>query len=614
MSTEEKEKINIGAGLTAVARHLVPYKKEITRLSILGFISALANGVVPYVTGRFLDALIALTGGDAAPVAATWPLWMILLGIWACVQFVANSVDWVLDRKRRFLDTSVHLGIQARGFMHLIRLPLAFHKNERIDEVLQRLSNAGWRITSIVRTTVNVAPELLSVLIGVVLAASINGMLAGVLGIGVLVYCLLLWRMLIPVAAKDEEAHRLWNDGWGDASAAIHQVETVKHAAAEEHEINKTKEAMMGKAVRAWQHLDMIWSNVSFFQRMIVFLTQLAVFVLSVHYIRIGEITVGELVALNGYAAMFFGPFVQLGYSWQTMQNGLTAAVHAEKIFTALPEDYKEGTGHNHDFFTGAVSFTGVGFSYGPEQPEVLSDINFSVSPGDVVALVGASGVGKSTAINLISGYYFPTAGVVTIDGVPTSDWDLTALRKHIAIVPQEVALFNDTIRENIRYGTFEASDADIERVAAEAHIADFIAGLPKGYDTLVGERGLKLSVGQKQRVAIARAFLRDPAILILDEPTSALDARTEQFITASFEKLMKGRTTFIIAHRLSTVRAADKILVFENGKVVETGTHNELVKKTNGVYRGLHEYQAGTITREKVKTPRKKKDPKSDT
>jgi subfamily B ATP-binding cassette protein MsbA len=216
------------------------------------------------------------------------------------------------------------------------------------------------------------------------------------------------------------------------------------------------------------------------------------------------------------------------------------------------------------------------------------------IKPGQVIALVGESGVGKSTTISLISGYYFPTQGSVHIDGIDTRKLDLTSLRQQIGVVPQEVALFNDTLMANIRYGTFGASEADVLRAAKEAHMEDFISALPHKYETIVGERGIKLSVGQKQRVAIARAILRNPSILILDEPTSALDAQTEQIVTGALEKLMHGKTTFIIAHRLSTVRKADMVLVFQKGKIVEKGTHNELVAKEGGVYRRLYDYQIG--------------------
>ncbi|OHA85387.1 MAG: hypothetical protein A2408_00655 [Candidatus Yonathbacteria bacterium RIFOXYC1_FULL_52_10] len=581
-------------GLRAIARHVKPFKKELWILIALGVVSAIANGFVPYITGKFFDALIQLSRGESSFVASNIPLWVFLLSVWAFVQLVANNIDWVMDRMRRHVDTKVHLNIQTQGFIHLLRLPLSYHKNVHINGTLQKLSQAGWRVSAILRTIINFAPQFLSILIGITLAASINTMLASILVLGVVLYVLLLVRILRPIAQIDSDAHHAWNEGWDDAAASIHQIESVKQAAAEEYEIQTIREALSGKARLLWEKMENLWSNVGFFQRIIVFFAQLAIFILSVRLVSEGTITVGELVALNGYAAMFFGPFVSLGYSWQVIQNGITSAAHAEEIFNVPEERYVPENAVAPKTISGKVTFKNVSFSYGSDQPPVLSTIDLDIHPGEVIALVGESGVGKSTTISLLSGYYFPTDGAVLIDDVDTRTYDLTALRQRIAVVPQEVALFNDTIRNNIRYGTPDASDDDIARAAHEAHIDDMIEKLPAGYDTVVGERGIKLSVGQKQRVSIARAILRDPAILILDEPTSALDAKTEQIVTKALEKLMKGRTTFIIAHRLSTVREADTILVFEKGTIAERGTHQELIAKEDGVYRNLYEYQIG--------------------
>jgi ABC-type multidrug transport system fused ATPase/permease subunit len=207
---------------------------------------------------------------------------------------------------------------------------------------------------------------------------------------------------------------------------------------------------------------------------------------------------------------------------------------------------------------------------------------------------VGESGSGKSTLISLISAYYFPQEGKVLVDDVETSKYNLTSLRKQISIVPQEISLFNDTLEMNIKYGSFDATKEQVTEACKQAHIYEYIETLPDKFETVVGERGVKLSVGQKQRIAIARAILQNPKILILDEPTSALDAITEKKITESLDLLMKERTTFIIAHRLSTVRKADKIFVFNKGEIVETGNHDELLKIKNGYYKKLHDYQIG--------------------
>jgi ABC-type multidrug transport system fused ATPase/permease subunit len=561
-------------------------------LIVLGLISAIANGFVPYVTGRFFDALIQVAAGK--PSGAGLPLWGMLLAVWTLVEVVANATDWIKDRMRRTLENKISFGVENSGFAHFLKLPLSYHTDAHINGELTKMSNASWQISSIAQNVINLTPQFLSVIIGIVLALSINVLLACVLAFGVVVYVATLIPLLIPVAKRDNEARKLWNESWGDAAEAVHQVSSVKQAAAETYEEQKTNDAFIGKVYKLWMMLERTWSNVSFYQRVIVFLTQLAIFVISIHYVATGVLTVGELVALNGYALMFFGPFVALGFSWQTIQNGLTSAAHLEEIFRIPEETYHPEGAQAPERSDGTVRFSDVVFSYKDDAGLVLRGVDFETRPGEVVALVGESGAGKSTLISLLSAYYFPLSGTVTVDGVDTRTWDLVDLRSRIAVVPQEVALFNDTIRTNITYGTFGASIDEIKEAARQAHIHDYIAGLEKGYETLVGERGVKLSVGQKQRVAIARAILRDPEILILDEPTSALDSRTEQQITQSLERLMKGRTTFIIAHRLSTVRKADTILFLKEGKIAERGSHDELMAIPDGEYRRLYELHIG--------------------
>lgn len=593
--TEQEEKnvpVSLREGVRGIWRHARPYRAELLMLAVLGLISAAANGAVPYITGRFFDALIGLSQGKSD--TSSFPFWALMLALWAGIQIVANGIDWVMDRSRRKIDSYMHLNIQAEGFVHLFRLPLAYHADEHINAVLQKISMAGWRISSIMQNAIQIAPQLLSVVIGIVFAASISVPMAGILATGVAVYIILLLSMLRSVAAIDHRAHESWSKNWDDAAAAVQQAGAVKQATAEEYEIVKVRTNLAEGTAGLWYSLEKIWSNVGFFQRVIVFLTQLAVFVASVSLVANGSMTIGELIALNGYALLFFGPFVALGHSWQTIQNGLTAAGQLERVFEEKEEEYHPAGVVVPSERSGKIVFGHVSFNYGDNKLGVLSDVSFSANPGEVIALVGESGGGKSTTVSLVSGYYFPNAGSVSIDGVDTRRWDLIDLRKRIAVVPQEVALFNDTIRKNICYGSFDATEEQVAHAAREAHIDEYIATLPKGYETLVGERGIKLSVGQKQRIAIARAILRDPEILILDEPTSALDSETEHFVTNALEKLMRNRTTFIIAHRLSTVRKAGKILVLKDGHIAESGSHDELMSIESGVYRHLYELHIG--------------------
>ena len=561
--SEKEAPVSIREGVTSVWRHARAYKKTIAALGLLGIISAIANGFVPYITGRFFDALIALSQGQTAQFSGL-PLWAFMLAVWAGIRIIGDGVDWWNDRRRRWLTTNMQLGTQAEGFVHLLQLPMSFHGDEHMQAVFSKISSASWRMTSIVQTVIEIAPQMLSVVIGITLALSINTTLAFILIAGVAAYAIALVVLLRGTAATDHAAHRMWMDRWNDAAAAVEQAAAVKQAAAEPHEIQRIRKTLRGDTVNLWYRNELNWNRVNFWQRITVFFTQLSIFVLSVHYVGTGIITIGELVAFNGYALMFFGPFVSLGYSWQVLQNGITAAGSVDRIFRKQQEKYHPNGAQTSGDHSGSVQFDKVSFRYDENKDDILSRLSFVAMSGQITAFVGESGVGKSSAISLISGYYFPTEGRVLVDGVDTREWDLLALRSRIAVVPQEVALFNDTIRANIRYGTFDAPDSAVERAAQDAHIEDFILSLPKQYDTLVGERGIKLSVGQKQRIAIARAILRDPEFLILDEPTSALDIETEQLITASLEKLMRGRTTFIIAHRLSTVRKANKILVIK--------------------------------------------------
>lgn len=584
--------VSLREGTRGIWRHTRQYRNELIMLAFLGLISAAANGAVPYIMGRFFDALINLSQGRSS--GGAFPFWTLMLAIWAGIQIVANGIDWVMDRTRRKIDAEAHLAIQAEGFVHLFKLPLTYHANEHINAVLSKISMAGWRISSIMQNAIQIGPQLLSVAIGIILAATISLPMAGVLATGVLVYVILLVFMLRPIAAIDHKAHESWNEYWNDAASAAQQVAAMKQAVAEEYEITKVRTNLAKKTAQLWYSLEKIWSNVGFFQRVIVFLTQLTVFIASASSVANGSMTVGDLIALNGYALMFFGPFVALGQSWQTIQNGLTAAGQLERVFEEKEEEYHPVDATTPNERSGRIVFDHVSFQYGTEQVEVLSDMSFTANPGEVIALVGKSGGGKSTTVSLVSGYYFPNTGSVSVDGLDTHRWDLADLRKRIAVVPQEVALFNDTIRSNICYGSFDASEEKIAHAAHEAHIDEYIASLPDGYQTLVGERGIKLSVGQKQRIAIARAILRDPEILILDEPTSALDSETERFVTGALEKLMHGRTTFIIAHRLSTVRKAGKILVLKEGRIAESGNHDELMNIENGTYRHLYELHIG--------------------
>nr|WP_298410195.1 lipid A export permease/ATP-binding protein MsbA [uncultured Halomonas sp.] len=301
------------------------------------------------------------------------------------------------------------------------------------------------------------------------------------------------------------------------------------------------------------------------------------------------SMTAGEFVAFITAASLMAKPVKQLTEINSEIQKGLAAS---QELFGLLevPPERDDGT-ILPTRFEGHVRFEGVRFAYGDDQPEVLKSIDLDVAPGELIAIVGRSGSGKTTLMGLLPRFYYPTAGRVTIDGVAINEYQLSPLRQQIALVSQQVTLFNASIADNIAYGVPDASREQIKAAADSAYASEFIERLPKGFDTVVGDNGVMLSGGQRQRLAIARAIFKDAPILILDEATSALDTESERYIQHALEEVCRDRTTFVIAHRLSTIERADRILVMEQGEVVESGTHAQLLER-DGAYAALYRLQ----------------------
>ena len=576
------KKENLIAGWQIILKYLKPHKEAVFVLGAFSIISAVADASVPYLAGKIIDSI---------KTSAVF----YFIGAWILIRILGDLIDWrskLLNNKLQGISESEYL---AFGHGKLLELPLSFHKTHKMGEIANRISRASnWLNSLIGDVLINLAPRFLSIIFALAFAFYIKPVLALALIAGVLIYCFILTKTAPRIAEMSLKMHRAYNVAYGDAYDAVLNVQSVKQAVAESYEKKKMYRNFFTRAYGIWFNMEKLWSMLDISQRILVILVQLFIFIFSVIFIQRGQMTIGQLVMFNGYAAMFFGPFVVLGNNWRTIQNGIVALERAEKILNLPVEPYTPPNAIILDKINGEVEFKNLSFSYNKKQGEILKNISFKVSPGESVALVGESGVGKSTLVDLISCYYKPASGKVLIDGHNLKNFDLKFLRSQIAVVPQEILLFNDTVKNNIRYGSFGASDKKIQNAARLAHADEFIENFPKKYEQLVGERGIKLSMGQKQRVALARAFLRSPKILILDEPTSALDAKSERYIQESFRELMRGRTTFIIAHRLSTVREVDEILVLDQGAISERGTHGELIKKPNGIYRKLYELQVG--------------------
>ncbi len=320
------------------------------------------------------------------------------------------------------------------------------------------------------------------------------------------------------------------------------------------------------------------------------FLSNIAMIGAGAYFVLRGEFTIGGLVAYRGYWWQLFAPVFSLAQVNEMIQRAIAAASRVFEVLDAPEEVTDAPDAIAPDTVQGHIRFDRVSFAYTSERP-VLQEVSFEVLPGQRIGIVGPSGTGKTTILNLILRLYDPQEGVIYLDGIPLRQLQQQAFRRHIALVTQEPFLFNDTVRQNILFGRLDATDVEIETAARLANAHEFIMDLPQGYDTLVGERGVKLSGGQKQRICIARAFLANPRVLLLDEATASVEPESEAVIQAALERLMQERTTMIVTHRLSLVRDCDRILVIDEGRVIESGRHEQLMEK-NGWYARMYRLQ----------------------
>ncbi|HEY7662057.1 MAG TPA: ABC transporter ATP-binding protein/permease [Xanthobacteraceae bacterium] len=550
----------------------------------------LATIAVPFT---FKWATDALTGEGSAPVAPSdWLAWVIAAPVAMTIAYGGTRILMAaLTQARDGVFAKVAMNavrrLAYRTFEHMHQLSLRFHlerKTGGLTRVLERGRNA---IETIVRMVImQLVPTVieLGLIVAVLLYQFDWRYVAIILAIVALymafTYQATEWRINIRRRMNDSDT-----DANVKAIDSLLNYETVKYFVAEEREARRYDRAMARyeeASVQAYVSLAVLNAG----QAVIFTVGLAAVMVLCAYGIKQGTNTVGDFVMINAMMIQLYQPLNFMGMVYREIKQ---AVIDIERMFAILarePEIRDRPGARPLAVTRGTIRFENVSFSYEPER-QILKGISFEVPAGHRVAVVGPSGAGKSTISRLLFRFYEVSGGRISIDGQDIRDVTQQSLRAAIGMVPQDTVLFNDTIRYNIRYGRWEASDAEVEEAARLAQIDDFIRRSPKGYDTEVGERGLKLSGGEKQRVAIARTILKAPPILLLDEATSALDSHTERDIQDALERVSENRTTLVIAHRLSTIIGADEIIVLDDGVIVERGTHHQLLAQ-GGLYASM--------------------------
>lgn len=561
--------------LKIVWRYMMKYKRAVIWTSVLAVVFALFDGFAPYLYGRLVD--IVSDGSTSFLVFS-------LIGVWALTTLLSAIFRRIVAVKGEYIGADVLSNFVHSQMSHITDLPLSFHREKKVGEIVSRIIRASDHLKSIISDTIFwVVPRFLTVVIGLTIMFFINWRLS----LGAVVVFVLSAGITILRAPLLIDSQTRLNKGLDKSAGILNDsflnIQTIKSSASEDFQKSKIREIYNDEVSPAFKEVSVIWENTNAFQEIIFSLGFVAIFGYAVLLLGKGVITQGVLVMFLGYLNLTRMPLMFLLWQWLSVQRGLTSIKRATEFFNIETEKLNK-KGRVLETVEGKVEYKNVQFRYSKKK-NILDKISFTALPGQKIALVGGSGEGKTTTIDLLSLYFVPNKGTILLDDINIRSLKLDFLRSIIAYVPQEIMLFNDTIKNNILYGRPEASDQEVIEAAKSANIHQFIQLLPQKYDTLVGERGVKLSTGQKQRLAIARAIIRDPKILVLDEATSSLDVKSEKLIQEALERLEKNRTTFIIAHRLSTVRKADKILVLRKGKIVEQGNHEELIAKKGAYY-----------------------------
>jgi ABC-type multidrug transport system fused ATPase/permease subunit len=578
------------SNISRLLSYIRPYRGKFTAALLFLFISSLVGLAFPSFLGALIDAAQGKHTNKLLPatIQGIGLLALIVLFSQAFVSFF--RILWFVQVAERSLAD-----IRRDTYFKLITLPMNFFSNRRVGELNSRISADLSQIQDTLTTTIAEMIRQLVLLVGGVVflaVVSIKLTLALLVVLPVLVVVAVFFGRFIRKLSRNAQ------DKLAESNTIVE--ETLQGIANVKAFVNESFEA--GRYSRNIRQVASIAINGAKYRGMFASFIVFGMFGAIVTVIAYGcllvshnELTVGQLFKFALYAVFVgsaMGSFPEL---YANVQKAVGASERVLEILSEQSEDVSIEADDNKIIqrIEGNLAFEGVNFHY-PSRPEieVLRSVSFEAQTGQKIAVVGPSGSGKSTMASLILQFYNPQSGTILFDNKPSGQYSLTDIRNQVAIVPQDVLLFGGTIYENIAYGKLRSTEEEIIAAAKRANADQFITSFPEGYQTVVGERGVKLSGGQRQRVAIARALLKNPSILILDEATSSLDSESERLVQEALEELMKNRTSIIIAHRLSTIREADKIIVLEKGKVIESGNHSELLGNEKGLYRYLSQLQ----------------------
>jgi len=554
------------------------------------FLSSLVGLAFPSFIGALIDAAQGkqTTKYLPATIRGIGMLALIVLFTQGFISFF--RILWFVQVAERSLAD-----IRRDTYFKLITLPMNFFSNRRVGELNSRISADLSQIQDTLTTTLAEMIRQLVLLVGgiaflAIISIKLTLSLLAVLPL-LIVIAIFFGRFIRKISRKAQDQLAESNTIVEETLQGIANVKAFVNEAFEAGRYSKNIKEVANIAIRGAKYRGLFASFIVFG----MFGAIVAVVAYGCLLVSHHEMTVGELFKFALYAAFVGSAMGSFPEMYANVQRAVGAS---ERVLEILAEQGEEVSIDETDNgikqkIAGDLAFDNVNFHYpSRSEIEVLKGVSFEAMTGQKVAIVGPSGSGKSTTAALILQFYHPQSGEILYDGKPAADYSLTDIRNQVAIVPQDVLLFGGSIRENIAYGKLKATGEEIEAAAKRANAHQFIMSFPEGYDTIVGERGVKLSGGQRQRIAIARALLKNPSILILDEATSSLDSESERLVQEALEELMKNRTSVIIAHRLSTIREADKIIVLEKGTVIESGNHEELLGNEKGLYRYLSQLQ----------------------